>query len=384
MKTKEFEKKTNQIAISTMTEDEVIELTQNIVELAKNYGEIDINKFNGEQKEIALSLNNLIKIFGNKEWSENVVIDTFTNALLKNLENNTENSIELPKTCYPKEFISPKDKITNKLFDGKLSNTLEAFKIEGLGRKELTAKASIDLDQLEGVQLSNKNITSYDREVHDAIVSLYVDGKNKYITPLMVYRTMTGNPKAKLSPNGKNYNDIIESIERCSKTRVYIDATGETEGKGYNIEHPIFKENLLYTRSVSAKHNGVINEWIEILELPVLYRYANSKNQVARMNISLLNTPINKNEENIVLQGYLQRRIQAMNGSKLSKNILYETVYKNLNIEMASIASLRNKQSKIRDTIKCILLYWKEEGFIKDFNENIGAKNLKVSISIIL
>ena len=66
MKTKEFEKKTNQIAISTMTEDEVIELTQNIVELAKNYGEIDINKFNGEQKEIALSLNNLIKIFGNK------------------------------------------------------------------------------------------------------------------------------------------------------------------------------------------------------------------------------------------------------------------------------------------------------------------------------
>lgn len=306
--------------------------------------------------------------------------------LLKMIDNQVSeigNLLQIPKTKFPNELITPTDKISNMLFNGKLSEELQDLRMERLGsKKELTAKVSIEFDDLENIKLSNRNITPYDREVHDAIVSLYVDGKNEYITPLMVYRTMTGNTKGKLTD--KTFNDVSEAIERCSRTRVYIDATDEVNGKGYNMDQPVYKENLLYTRSIKGFHNGEPGEWIQIIETPILYKYANSKNQVARMDIKLLNTPINKNEENIILQGYLYRRINSMKGSNLSRNILYETVYKQLDIKMASAASLRNKQSKIRDTIKNILDYWKEEGFISDFKENTGARNSKISVSIVL
>ena len=293
------------------------------------------------------------------------------------------NLLEIPKTKFPNEFIIPKDKISNMLFNGQLSEKLQPLRMERSGsRKELTALVSINFDELKEVQLSNKDITPYDKQVHDAVVSLYIDGKNEYVTPLMIYRTMTGNPNGKLTE--KILNEISEAIERCSRTRVYIDATGEIEGKGYDIQQPIYKENLLYTRSIKGLHNGEMGEWIQIIQPPILYRYADSKNQVARMDIKLLNTPVNKNEENIILQGYLQRRILAMKGSKIRRSIRYETIYKQLNISSTSPGGLRKKRTKIRDTTKRILEYWKEENFILDYEENPGPNKSKTSISIIL
>lgn len=365
------------------------ELSESIAELARIYIE-DIDFFE-EIHQILLKGKGLPSISEIKKIEEihQILVNGKVSSGMKETEalkvmEEINKSVHLPKTCYPGEYISAKAKVNNLLFEGELTEQTQLIGTEGLDKKELTVKASIDLEELKGIELSNKNITSYDREVHDSIVSLYVDGGNQYITPLMIYRTMTGNPKAKFSPNGKNLNDILESIERCSKTRVYIDATDEIKGKGYNIEQPILKENLIYTRSISGIYNGEVSEWIEILATPVLYKYANSKNQVARMDIKLLNTPVNKNKENIELQGYLRERIQTMKGSKLSRNIRYETVYKQLNLKMASAASLRNKQRKIRDTIKEILDYWKEEKFIADFKENPGPRNSKESITIIL
>lgn len=365
------------------------ELSELIVELAKKYVK-DIEFFE-EIHQILLKGKGLPSILDIKEIEEihqilikgRSISDIKDIGEFKSVEEINE-LINLPKTCYPGEYISAKAKVNNLLFDGELTEQMQLIGTEGLDKKELTVKASIDLEELKGIELSNKNITSYDREVHDSIVSLYVDGGNQYITPLMIYRTMTGNPKAKFSPNGKNLNDILESIERCSKTRVYIDATDEVKAKGYNIEQPILKENLIYTRSISGIYNGEVSEWIEVLATPVLYKYANSKNQVARMDIKLLNTPVNKNKENIELQGYLRERVQTMKGSKLSRNIRYETVYKRLNVNTETYKKVRDKQGKIRGTIKEILNYWKEEDFIKDFKENSGPRNSKESITIIL
>ncbi len=334
---------------------EIIEVSQNVLGKTKHIKKEDIQD---------LGYTEILEMLGNSDLK-------------------ASNLLEIPKTKFPNEFITPKDKISNMLFNGQLSEELKALKMERSGsRKELTAKVSISFDELKEVQLSNKYITPYDREVHDAVVSLYIDGRNEYITPLMIYRTMTGNPNGKLTD--KILNDISEAIERCSRTRVYIDATGEVEGKGYDIQQPIYKENLLYTRSIKGLHNGEMGEWIQIIQPPILYKYANSKNQVARMDIKLLNTPVNKNEETIILQGYLQRRVLAMKGSNLSRNILYETIYKQLDIEAASPGALRKKQSKIRDTIKNILDFWEKEGFIKGFKENAGPRNSKISVSIIL
>ena len=114
--------------------------------------------------------------------------------------------------------------------------------------------------------------------------------------------------------------------------------------------------------------------------------YAQQKNQIGRFDVKLLDTPNNKNEETIILEGYLRRRILAIKGSsKLSPTILYETVYKQLDLsKIKSDSAMRNKTQKIRDSVKKALDYFKKEGFIKGYVENShkGDKNRKVSVTI--
>jgi hypothetical protein len=237
-----------------------------------------------------------------------------------------------------------------------MSGQIQQLAMERRGsKKQITTLASIDFDNLNGtVQIrGRKELTAYDREVHDSIVSLYIDGGYEYITPQMIYRTMTGNPGAKLSD--KQAEAISDSITKCMYSRVIIDASEEAKAYGFEIFK--YDGNLISGERVTATLNGNVLECLHILREPVLYEYANKKNQIGRFDIKLLNTPINKTEEIITLQGYLYRRILSMKGSSnLSKTIVYETVYNQINVTAASDGALRKKKSKVRGQIKDIAL----------------------------
>jgi hypothetical protein len=273
-------------------------------------------------------------------------------------------------TIYPVNFLTPTDKVSNLAFSNELTGgQIQQLAMERRGRKKITTLASINFDNLNGsVQIKGrKELTAYDREVHDAIITLYVDGGNEYITPQMIYQVMTGNPKATLK--AKQAEAISNSITKCMYSRLIIDAS--EEAKAYGFDSFKYDGSLISGERVTATLNGTVVECLRILRTPVLYEYANKKNQIGRFAIKLLNTPINKNEEIITLQGYLYRRILSMkNNPNLSKTILYETVYNQLNIQAASDGALRKKKSKVRDQIKTILDYWKQEDFIAGYVEN--------------
>ncbi|GEK35453.1 hypothetical protein [Kurthia sibirica] len=291
---------------------------------------------------------------------------------------------KIPRLNRPRTFMSPKDKISSKLFEGVLppgTNKAEIAMENKKSTKELSAFVSVDFDMLPNIH-SSQEITAYDREVHDAIVSLYVDGENEYITNQMVYRTMTGDPTAKLTD--KNRTEIDNSIRKCSMTRISIESSPQ-EAAVYGMQTMKYEGNLLYTKVVTGVQSGHINEWIYIMEQPILYRYATSKGQLSRTDINLLNTPVNKNAETLMLQGYLLRRIEAMKHPKYNKsyNILYDTIFKHLKIEAATSGALRKKHSKLRDTIKKILDDWIEKGFIVGYKNN-SDKGKSKSLSIII
>ena len=90
---------------------------------------------------------------------------------------------------------------------------------------------------------------------------------------------------------------------------------------------------------------------------------------IGRVDMKLLDSPINKNEETIILQGYLYRRILAMQHGQ-NKSIVYDTVYKQLSIDAPSAAALRKKKADVRSKIKTLLDYWKKEKFIAGYVEN--------------
>ena len=274
-------------------------------------------------------------------------------------------------TFYPVNFLAPTDKVSNLAFSNELTGGhIQQLAMERRGsKKQITTLASINFDNLNGsVQIKGrKELTAYDREVHDAIITLFVDGGNEYITPQMIYQVMTGNPDAYLEK--KQAEAISDSITKCMYSRLIIDAS--EEAKAYGFDSFKYDGSLISGERVTASLNGTVVECLRILRTPVLYEYANKKNQIGRFDIKLLNSPINKTEEIITLQGYLYRRILSMKSSpNLSKTIVYDTVYSQIEVKAASDGALRKKKSKVRDHVKKILDYWKQEEFIAGYVEN--------------
>lgn len=288
------------------------------------------------------------------------------------------------KTKVPKQWITLIDKVSSKSFDGKGTlydeNEVEVSIGRSKSGKEIVSLVRLDYSD-NAIQISGKKeLTPYDREVHDALVTLYIDGGNEYITPQMIYKAMTGNPEAKLMP--KQREAISSSLNKLMYSKLVIKASKE-ECKAYGFDKFTYEGPVIQGEKAIAKVNGVIVEVYHLSREPALYTYASFKNQMSRLDIKLLNSPVNKNEENITLQGYLLRRINGIKRrTKLSPTILYSTIYEQLNIQASSDGALRKKKLKVRNTVKKILDYLKTKDFIKNYTENShGQEVLSVTIS---
>lgn len=275
-------------------------------------------------------------------------------------------------TITPKEHLSTVDKLSGKAFDVEndvlYTKKLIAVGVERRGsKKEINTLLSMSFDELEkaGVIIDAKKLTPFDREVHDAITTLFVEGGNDVMSVEMIYRTMIGKPKARLAP--KQAEAITQSITKMMHTLITIDAS--QEAKAYGFDNLKYKGNLLYAEMAIASINNNVIEALHVIKEPVLYTYANRTNRIGRVDMKLLDSPINKNEETIILQGYLYRRILAMQHGQ-NKSIVYDTVYKQLSIDAPSAAALRKKKADVRSKVKTLLDYWKKEKFIAGYVEN--------------
>lgn len=282
-------------------------------------------------------------------------------------------------TKTPENWIEPMDKVTNKTFSGEIKpgHTVQV----GTGKvksKKIFAMVSLDFSDPHITITGKRELTPYDRAVYNAIVTLYVDGGNEYITPLMIYRAMTASSDAKLNP--KPYKAISESLTKLMYSRLTIDASAEAAA--YGASSFKYEGTAIAAERVTVACKGNVEERLHLLKAPILYEYASSKNQISRAPIELLSTPINKNEETIILQEYLLRRIQAMkNNDKLSKTILYDSVLQEIGIKETAGTQNRIKKRKIRDHTKIMLDYWKEKEFIKDYQENTKGTSI-VSVTM--
>lgn len=275
-------------------------------------------------------------------------------------------------TITPKEHLSTVDKLSGKAFDVEndvlYTKKLIAVGVERRGsKKEINTLLSMSFEELEkaGVIIDAKKLTPFDREVHDAITTLFVEGGNDVMSVEMIYRTMIGKPKARLAP--KQAEAITQSITKMMHTLITIDAS--QEAKAYGFDNLKYRGNLLYAEMAIASINNNVIEALHVIKEPVLYTYANRTNRIGRVDMKLLDSPINKNEETIILQGYLYRRILAMQHGQ-NKSIVYDTVYKQLSIDAPSAAALRKKKADVRSKIKTLLDYWKKEKFIAGYVEN--------------
>jgi hypothetical protein len=167
---------------------------------------------------------------------------------------------------------------------------------------------------------------------------------------------------------------INNSLTKMMYTQIIIDASQEAEFFGY--ERFYYDKSVIVGERGEAVINGIKVAGIYIYALALL-GYAENKNQIARVPLLVKNTPINKNENTQVLQGYLLRRVNAIRVGALNNSILLDTLLTELDILEIHEGALTSLEKKIRkraiDQSTTILDYWKQIDFIKDY-ELIGKR----------
>ncbi len=223
-----------------------------------------------------------------------------------------------------------------------------------------------------GLDISNEDrLTPYDREVHNAVATLSAAG-NVYINPYMIFQVLSGNSsdKTKSGMSPETREKIVKSLNKMRFTNVKINASAEV--KAGMILEGTFENYLIPAKRTEVMLNGqIIKDCIYLYDVLPMFNYASMKNQIASVDIRMLDTPLANTHENIVLKFYVLKRILSISNDKNNMHdvIRYSTVYEYLNIQASNKDLLNHKRKQIRDKIRKLLNYWKGEKLVKDYKE---------------
>ena len=270
-------------------------------------------------------------------------------------------------------------------------------------RKEVTAIVKISYDENRtGIKLTAQNMTEYEQQVSDAIISLWLYGDESHImTSDMIYRAMTGQGSEGKAPAGQK-GAITKFMQKWEGVRVYIDCTEEmrkrgiTDKNGKPIREFIFDEYYINTRRVRVRAgNETVTAW-QILSKPVMLTYSEMTKQLLTMPSSLLDIKeittkgqltdisVNNSTDRIAVKGNLLRTIHIMKGKKHNKlpwsNIIpFDKLFTETGIDNSD----RIKRSKMIAYCKQCLDYWKAKQYIDGYTMKRSGKKI-TGVEIIL
>ena len=276
------------------------------------------------------------------------------------------------RTISVNNMILEHDKITKVAFDDNKNSPLyEGMKALAMEKKGSSSPISTFVSLELKVEYT-ENLTFFDKLVLEAITTLYIDGKNQYITNSMIFHVLVGDNNRLMSKNFAE--DINSSLIRLISTIVTIDASDEVQMypklKNFKYRSPIVPGVM-----VEAQLNGHIASCVEVLKIPPLFTYANMKNQISRISMNLIALPFSKagkeNKDQLLLLHYLLRRIVSL--KKLSAKINYDTLYNIFHISDTNADRLKKRKFRLREHAKKILDSWKNQQFsnifFKDYEE---------------
>lgn len=277
----------------------------------------------------------------------------------------------------PSEIVAPIDKVTRSYFENKLKPNFEITVKSGKdiivttddGRKEkriLAPVVTVSLLEIPAEVKISRDPTTFDNDVFVAICSLHESGVVRF-TGNDIYRTMTGNSKAKAS------DDVLQKIDeswtRLTTTTMRLDSG--TMGNAYGFVQYLRDRRIVEggrDKVIITNQHGKFETTIyTILEKPTLLEYAQYISQVSRFPALEQNTPVRKTVEILSIQNALLEHIHAI--PRLSNRILYETLYELLDTEDMTEANINTKKKRVRELIHKMLDYWQKQGVILSWKD---------------
>ena len=217
----------------------------------------------------------------------------------------------------------------------------------------------------------SKSLSQFDKRICSAVASLYNAG-NSIVTLTQIYKVSTGKNNR---PNSRQLKKINDALSKMRKTTIYINT--KFEGLNYPNQELVYDGNVISFDRVTHSFSGCLSEAaIRILSEPPLIKFARDRKQITTINVALLNTPVNQNELSLSIEDYLIQRISHAKRGHQPTKILLKTLYQNL-----GIANNKDKKHKANQKLDPILKYYKESGFISDYQITSDSIDLTIDKS---
>ena len=237
-------------------------------------------------------------------------------------------------------------------------------------KKTIPAYYAIDFDALGDSVTITKRLLPFDKRVYIAISALFNAGNN-VITLSQIYRAM-GNTSR---PAIDQLERINEAITKMTGARIHFD--NEAEANAYKYARFKYDGSLLPLERAAAIVNGQLADAaIHIFREPPLISFAKKRQQITTIDVKLLQSPISKTDDNLLIDDYLLERISKEKRKKNNKScrILYATLYDRVGIPSnPKTDAQRKKKKRAPEKIKKYLTHYKTQNFISGFTmENDG------------
>lgn len=336
------------------------------------------------------------KPFDLPAYTVSFVVDMFDKRTLP--EEITPEQVQaiLPQlsSVIPQQHVIPNNKLANSLTKDIIDAGAIDLVVSGRGKSEITTRCILSYEG-EQVKLSSRQpFTEYDRQVADAVTSLYEYGDESHIiTAATVYRAMVHATDTE-TPSPQQIGAVTRSLDKMRFVRVQIDCSEELTRRklslnGAQVTGGKIDTYLLALDKIEVTAGGQKVTAYKVIKTPILYDYSRLTGQVITVPAALLDirdkdgAKVANTDRRIAIKGYLMRRISVMkgkSGNRQSNHILYASIYDEVN---DGKELTRRDQQLIREYIALVLNSWKREGFIKGYTELAqGRKKTGVEVSV--
>lgn len=222
--------------------------------------------------------------------------------------------------------------------------------------KQITILYSINFEDLPpGVSITRK-LEAYDKRVYIAAAALFNAGK-EIVTYTEIYNAMgyTGRPGA------ADLEKMDKAISKMGAARIFLDNAQEIAAK-YKYDKVKYDGPLLPFERVRAIANGTITESaVRLFREPPLVTFARNRKQITTIPRKLLQSPLNKTDQNMRLEDYLIEEITGVRGKRRNNKFLFETVY------AATGINTKKQKQRAPEKIQKLLAHYQSCGFIERF-----------------
>lgn len=284
-------------------------------------------------------------------------------------------------------------------------------------RKEITSYAVVAYDDPTGPELLTTNLTEYERQVSDAVMTLWEAAKEQGVPPVftadMIHRAMPGGGD---KPSAQQRGAITRTVEKLRHLHVTVDATEEMRQRGLIEKGESFElDDFFLSATRGTKRFSNRKDPVTAYQLntePMILRYAKMTKQVLRtsaQNLEIRKVKDGRAAEIVAMSadrqamtGYMLRRILVMRNDRdkarealknynkrrkrepdleelplshfcsQSRTILFDTLFH----ETGTATDNKQQTKRNRDFCFEALEYWRVTGLIKEYTEQTKGRSI--------